>query len=166
MPLRARVESNPETLQDLDIAGEQHYWEAIEMMVCQHNATGIYLMGYVAEILLKAAYFRLSGAALADPLDAYLRPARNLMRTRYRVIDAEGGHGLFYWLTLLRMRRQILTRPLSVDTEMRLVRAIRRLRQEWWVGMRYRPDQASPEEAQLVYNEVSWLRANYLTFWR
>ncbi|HWL94516.1 MAG TPA: hypothetical protein VNT79_13405 [Phycisphaerae bacterium] len=62
MPLRYRILSTPETVQDLVLASDQKYWEGIELLLAGRRGAGIYLLGFAAEMILKAAVFRIDGA--------------------------------------------------------------------------------------------------------
>lgn len=57
MSLRSRLESQPETIQEFELAAEERYYEGLELMVSGRSGGGVYLMGYVGEMILKVAYF-------------------------------------------------------------------------------------------------------------
>ena len=60
MAMRLRLQPLPETVQEFELAAEDRYWAGMELMTRGDGATGIYLMGYVAEMLLKNSYFLLN----------------------------------------------------------------------------------------------------------
>jgi hypothetical protein len=166
MPLRYRLESQSETVQDFELAAEQRYWAGVELIVSGYPGSGVYLIGYTGEMLLKNACFRLDGVHPADLVAPLLGPARTWMRIRCPTIPHESYHSLLFWMWCLREKRRTQGRALSGPLDWALVRRVRRLYQIWWVEMRYRPDQVRPAEAQRAYDDVTWLRDNYLALWR
>lgn len=75
MPLRNLNGATEETILEFQAAAEDRYWEAISLMTDGHLAGGIYLAGYVAEMLLKSAYFSVRGEALTAQIWPLLAPA-------------------------------------------------------------------------------------------
>ena len=166
MPLRQRLSTQPETVQDFDLAAEQKYWEGIELLATGNRGAGIYLMGYTAEMLLKNACFRLETVRPTAPVASLLGPARNWMKARLPTIACESYHSVWFWTHLLRQKRRFQGRAMPAPLDWELVRRVRRIYQIWWVEMRYRPDQAYANEAQAVYDDVTWLRDHYVALWR
>jgi hypothetical protein len=166
MPLRYELESQPETLSDFLLAADQKYLEGLELMAADRLGAGIYLMGFTAEMLLKAACFRFDGAGLGDEVADLLAPARDWLRSRLLRVDYESYHSLLFWCVLLQSKRSQSGRPLPLSLETELVGCVRRLYDTWWIDMRYRPDQATPVQAQNVYNDTTWIMDNYSSLWR
>ncbi len=165
MPLRYRNESELETLQEMEFAAEDKYWEGIELLSSGRGGGGVYLLGYVAEMLLKIAYFRFIGARPADRVGAYLGPARNAGRLLIPGIDREQYHSLRFWASLLFQRRRQEHRPLPDDVAAPFRQRTRRLYQAWWVEMRYRRDRCEAWDSHNVYEDVTWLRNHYAALW-
>lgn len=163
--LRIRLEVVQETLQDFELAAEEKYWEGAALLSAGHPAGGIYVLGYAAEMILKHAGFRTQGHRPGTVVSALFGPARQWMRTRPPSIQPENYHSLWFWMQYLRGMRRHWGRPLPVELDWELVRRVRELYQLWWVGMRYRPDQADAHEAAAAYDNVTWLRANQVRFW-
>src|SRR5438477_187038 len=67
MALRFRLVASPESIQDFELSARQKYWAGIELALTGHEASAVYLLGYVAEMLLKNACFRVDGARPASP---------------------------------------------------------------------------------------------------
>jgi hypothetical protein len=63
MRLRQRLSLRPETISDFAVAAEQKYREGISVAKAGHPGAAIYFFGYTAEMLLKAACFRVDGAS-------------------------------------------------------------------------------------------------------
>ena len=163
--LRYLLKSNPETLQDFDLAAEEKYWEGFELLAAGHHGCGIYILGYAAEMILKHAAFRVQGHRPGVGLIGLLVPAKRYMKSRRPGVLDESFHSLWFWMHYLRSQRRDSGKLFASDLDAELVRRVRRLYHIWWVEMRYRPDQASAREAQMLYNDVSWLRANRISLW-
>jgi len=165
MALRSRLRSSPETLQDFEIAADERYWEAMELMLAGRKAMGIYLMGYVAEMRLKLAYFRVIGQKSTAEVKPLLGPVR-LEAAQLR-LETENYHSLRCWSELLIDKRTALglASP-SGQLETTLRRVANTLYDIWWVEMRYRPDSATEDEMNSIFDGVSWLDRNYMSLWR
>ena len=131
-----------------------------------YGGAGMYLMGYSAEMLLKSAYFRFSGAQPTDRIAALLGPAQQTAQRLIPGISRETYHSLRFWALLLRAKRRQQNNPLPLAVDAPFVSRTRRLYQNWWIGMRYRPDSAQPRETLILLDDMDWLRANYGRLWR
>lgn len=166
MPLRLRLQARAETLQDFETAVEQKLYEGLELMASGHSGAGIYLMGYAAEMLLKGACHRFSGALLTDEPNNLWGPARARAQVYGSSPRHEGRHSLVFWFWLLREDRLARNHPLPTALEAQAQACVDRLYSNWWVEARYRPDQALASEAEEVLEDTSWLWENYLDLWR
>ena len=77
MSLRLEWVGETETPQLLELAMEDRYVTASALLARGEWDGAIYLLGYVGEIVLKTAYFRLRGESLASPISAMLFAARS-----------------------------------------------------------------------------------------
>jgi hypothetical protein len=160
--LRQTLENAPETVQELELAAADRYWEGLELMALGRHGAGIYLMGYVAEMRIKLACFRLLGASNVDPVESLRTSARRRASSAGLVTDHEGYHSLVFWHDLIVHQRSLIGRPaLSPDFTHR----VGRLYHTWWVEMRYHPDVATATDADHVFEDVSWLDRNYAMLW-
>ena len=166
MQLRQRLSLRPETISDFAIAADEKYREGISAAKAGHPGVAIYLHGYLAEMLLKAASFRVDGASLSDRVAPRLAPARNWLTSHPWSVNCEGYHSLEFWTTYLRARRLSQGRALDRNLDGQLVHRSRRLYLVWWVEMRYRPDQATPFEVRRVFDDLTWLREHSVSLWR
>jgi hypothetical protein len=167
MTLRFELEQCPETIQEFELAAQQKYDEALDLMVSGKGGAGIYLMGYVAEMLLKNAYFRFIGLRPADRIDESRRvPARRRGEALLGRGSCEGYHSLRFWTLLLIHERGRTGRLLPIEIRNRFVHCTRRLYQHWWIGMRYRYDRCDTRHVRTVFSDVNWLRDHYLRLWR
>lgn len=158
MPLRFRVKSNPETVQDFALASDEKYWEGISLLVSGRRSAGIYLLGYAAEMILKNACFLTEGARPFDYVGARLAPIRSWARKNLPGVPDESYHSLWFWGRVLRKKRMLLGRPLSRRLDSSLAQRTHRLYGLWIVDMRYKPDEALEREAESVHEDVTWLR--------
>jgi len=166
MTLRRRLEAVPETVQEFELAAGQKYQEGVVLAAGGYAGAGTYLLGYSAEMLLKSAYFRYTGARPADLVQPRLAAALTAGRRYIPPVPHEAYHSLRFWSLLLREVRRQQNRPLPAAVDASFVSRTRRLYQSWWIGMRYRRDQATSLEAGSVYSDVTWLRDNYIALWR
>jgi hypothetical protein len=166
VPLRRVLESTDESLQEMELAAEDRYWEGIELLLAGRVGGGIYVLGYVAEMFLKLACFRLEPVRPTHPVGSFFGPARKWMEARCPGVDRESYHSLLFWSTYLRDKRRRQGRALAGPLDWQLVRRSRRLYQTWWVEMRYRRDRARAADGRIVYDDVTWVRDHYLLLWR
>ena len=171
MALRSRLSVLPETVQEFDLAIAERYSEGQRLIIAGSASGGVYLLGYVAEMLLKNAYFRFTGARLSDEVGPRLGPAKAAGRDRYGNglipnIDHEAYHSLRFWAMLLQAKRTEQEQSwANIDFTLEFERCTERLYNNWWVEMRYRRSLAKPEEALQALNDVGWLRTNQRTLW-
>lgn len=163
MPLRTRLTLASETVQDFEIAADERFEEGLELLTLGRLGAGIYLLGYAAEMLLKNACYRFAGADLTDPVAGFWGPA--LARGRGYGLQPESSHSVRFWAYTLRADRVGAGQPLPMSTDAELCATVHRLYDNWWVEMRYRPDQALSAEAEEVLDDVGWLRSNYNALW-
>ncbi len=158
MTLRRRLEAVPETVQEFDLASAQKYREGAALIAAGHPGSGIYLLGYSAEMLLKNSYFRFTGASAVDRIQPRLAPALAVGRLYIPAISHESYHSLQFWATLLREVRRRQRRPLMALVDASFTARTRRLYQTAWIGMRYRQDQATAQEARNAQSDAAWLQ--------
>jgi len=158
LPLRYRILSEPDTIQDLALASEEKYWEGVELLIAGRRGARIYLLGYCAEMILKNACFLIDGARPYDLVGPRLGPVRRWARSEMPRIPHESYHSLWFWLQVVRRKRALLGRSLSSPVDSRLVQRVRRVHGSWVVDMRYKPDQALEREAETIYDDVTWIR--------
>lgn len=165
MPVRARLLRRIETIRELQLAAAERYWEGVELLVAGRSAGGRYLLGYVAELLLKCAFFRLTGARLTDPVAGRLVPARRLGRQLIPGVGDENFQSLRFWGSLLIAHRQRIERPLDAALASRLRQRTRRLYGNWQVELRYHPDVSGELERRSVLEDATWIRDHYTRLW-
>lgn len=174
--LRARLEFLGSTagsgrrltvLSELVMSAEEKCDEALSLKKAGHYGAAIYLAGYAAEMLLKYAYMRLTGALPSESVETRLAPARYRAKHLMTVSVAdESYHSLVFWLQLLLEERRSMSRQLGAGVEQAFIKRVSHLYSDWWVEMRYRPDQATPMEAQQALEQASWLKRFHNVLWR
>lgn len=160
MPLRYRILSRPETVQDLVLASDERFWEGLELLVAGRRGAGIYLLGYAVEMILKVACFMMDGARPYDPVQPRLAPIRSWARLQLPRIRDEQYHSLWFWAHVLRRKRRLLGRRLPSGADAPFMQRVRRIHGIWVVQMRYKPDEAQQREAETLLGDVAWIR-NY-----
>ena len=163
MAMRLRLQPVAETVQEFELAAEEKYWVAMDLITRGDGATGIYLMGYVAEMLLKNSYFLLdSNTAPTFPVGSQLALAKNAAKNVFLPqYPFTNYHDLVFWAALLAEKRRQEGRPLPPNMEMALTQHVRRLADNWFVELRYRSAQAEASEINEVYEDVTWIRSHY-----
>lgn len=166
MAIRHRISGSAETIQDYELAAEDRYWDGMELLVAGHTVGGLYLLGFAAEMWLKYAYFRFTGARPGDPARSHFGPARSHARQLLPSIPAEGYHSLAFWAGLLRETRQLRSRAWPTDFDASFVQRCRRAYGNWLVDMRYRRIAIEQADVRSLYDDVSWIRTHRVRLWR
>ena len=166
MPLRQRLEIVPETVQEFEFSSREKAQEGEVLIAGGYNGAGIYLLGYSAEMMLKTAYFRFTGASWSDRIQPRLGSALTAARILVPHVAHESYHSLKFWSLLLRETRRYRHKALTPLLDAQFISRTRRLHQNCWIGLRYRRDQATMLEAITVQEDVTWLQRNYLSLWR
>lgn len=164
MSMHDRLEEAPETVQDLEQAALDRLAEAKELVAAGQTTGAAYLAGYVAEMVLKMATFRINGHLPNDAVRPLLAPARHRAKAAYGDgLDHHNFHSVLFWALLLAADRRRLGRPAAIATQ--TVNRARHIHEAWAVSMRYRSDVLDLEGAKKVLEEVGWMHSNRLRLW-
>ncbi len=167
MSLRIRLESLPETVGEFEVASEEKFYQGQSLIIAGYHDIGIYILGYVAEMMLKMAYYRVIGKTKPSfRVDSALTPAKNVGEALIPLIEPEMFHSLRFWAMLLQSVRVGQGRPLSAALALPFESRTERLYNNWYIGMRYRRHLATQAEAMQVLDDVAWLRTHLSGFWR
>jgi hypothetical protein len=158
LPLRYRILSEPETVQDLVLACDERFWEGIELLTAGRRGGGIYLLGYRVEMILKSACFFVDGAKPYELVGPRLGPIRSWANRELPGIQNESYHSLWFWVCVLRRKRSMAGRSIPKRLDDALAQRVRRVHGNWVVGMRYLPDRSLQREADSVFGDVNWIR--------
>lgn len=152
-----------ETWPGMERAAAQRFWDSLALATngSGHEARAIYLLGYVAEMLLKTAYFRVTSVPTGQSIAPHLQGARTHASWR-------GGnlHNLQSWVILLGDVRAIQSNPWSAVTAATIERHILIINSHWRESLRYTSFAATNAELEEVFASVDWLRYNYSLLWR
>ncbi len=147
MSFRARIDANPETLAKFEQAWKQRYIEGMRLLEDEATRTGgVYLLGYVAEMILKVAYFRFTGASSDDLLGNLLKAKAFKDASESVSADTESNHSLQFWTEMLIVTRNQNNRRLPTHLQDTLVGYGVTLHQNWKVDIRYQPLAVAAQE--------------------
>lgn len=165
--LRARLQPPAlETVAEMEAAAQARYEEGQELIRSGFFDGGIYLLGYVAEMLLKTAICRIDPFAVPTTLVTVgLRPARSAWMQIFPGDKWDGHNLLFLSLSLENERRVKTLARLHLGTERTFNYWVNLLYDHWFVSIRYRHREATQTEAIDVISGVEWLRNNYNSLW-
>ena len=155
------------TLQDADLATEDRLREGQFLVANGFPAAGVYLMGYVAETLLKTAYVRIAHprARPGYNLGASLREARVVGDVLLPYIDADSFHSIRYWAMLVEAVRRGQGREMPDALRLPFEAHTEYLHRYWKVDMRYLPADVLPSEAVQYEQSVLWVRVHHTDLW-
>lgn len=151
-----------ETCDSLFAAALERYWDGLTLAT---EATGnrslgaIYLLGYVAEVYLKVAFYRASGFLPADSVN------RKLIESHRAWTKKKNLHDLVALCQLVIDQRRLVGDPLDPIFASQLVLNARALAAHWREFLRYRSEPAQETELREVSQSVEWLLAQRSQLW-
>jgi len=162
MPLRATIKASPETLSDMLLAAEDRYQEAEELLRTQRYDGCVYLLGYAAEMWLKAACLRLRGHRPPTQVKGALSPLRIWMKNVAPTVPFVDNHDLSFFTECVFHLRLHQDRPLPPALAVELRGHISAgLHDEWIVDMRYRRLALTAADAWSALFNAWWMRTNW-----
>lgn len=168
MPLQNRI-STRDTWAEMERAGEVRFWEAFALATgSEPMRTGaIYLLGYVAELIIKCAYFRLRGVAALADVGPELKFAPRRAGTIHGGFTWKGNlHSIQNWASLLIIERRERGKPLPAPTHVSFLTEVSAIVAEWSEILRYKDAAATDNEFHNMFQSVDWLRMNCRQLWR
>lgn len=152
-----------ECIREFDRAATERHADASALIAAGRRTAAVYLSGYVAEMLLKAAYFRLVGFGEADRIDfVALRAAvGEAPASTARSLGLPGTrnlHDLAAWANLIVTYRA--TRgPVYAEGGfgLTLTAQVTAIRQRWSETVRYHKNVAYQHELDRVTAACGWL---------
>lgn len=146
--------------------------EAESLYSAGHGLGAIYLYGYVIEISLKAAYYRIIGLVPTTLIDTRLHrgPAQQVIRNMQGLPThpqgaASAGHNLIGWARLLEQERANSMTPLAANFATQLHRLIQDVFECWAEFLRYRANRLYDQEVETVRHAAMWIRRRYSALW-
>lgn len=169
MPLLGRL-AFPETVGDMLQASHVRFEEGMTLMDAGHLDGGIYLLGYVAEMILKIAFCRMD-ATMPPTITVRSKfpDAVTHWRSHTGATSPPRGyeHSFIFWETVLPYERAGQHKPpLGIIVAYTLSQCIKVVSDNWDVKMRYQPRTATGAEADEVRLAVVWLHDNQTSLWR
>lgn len=161
MPLLQRIPGH-HTIHEFRRAAGQRYGEAARLVLAGDRLAAIYLSGYAAEMLLKAAFFRLAGRTSKTPIT--LGEIKNVPKQHAQALGLpQPGnlHDLVWWADLLAKRRQHLGVAYSTLFARAIMARAGRIYVNWRESLRYRANRPYPGEVAVTLSAVKWLIVQY-----
>jgi hypothetical protein len=164
MPKRLLERCRPDSILEFRESARRRYDDGLALVAAGHRTGAIYLWGYAAEMLLKAAYFSLIGLAETDAItwQREIQPAIAKGRGWGILWPPQGaGHNVRAWADLLFLERSATpgtayTSPLDVEVQARG----RRISELWRETLRYHKNVAYTHEVGRVRTDTEWFLAN------
>lgn len=166
MKLSDRVRNGEELLQDFELAAEERFIDAQELLVRGNGTGAAYLLGYVAEMILKHAVFRFDGARPSDQVHPRLHPTKKWAKNALPALAFTSFHDIWFWAHVLRKKRADRGMPLPAHISQNLMRVAYRLSRAWAVDLRYFGFEVTVEFAKRLLEDVAWIKTNKTAFWR
>jgi len=162
MPRRLLDRCKPDSVAEFRAAARSRYAEGVDLLNAGRRFGAIYLWGYAAEMVVKAACFSVIGLGETEPLDwkTHLRPAIEFGRTKASIIwpFRGDGHNVRAWLELLiYTREQVLNKPFPTAFKEEAQRVGAAVELLWRETLRYHKNVASRREADQMQRAVVWL---------
>lgn len=132
-----------------------------DLLSREHPLAAIYLYGYAAEMVLKAAYFKNLGYGSIAEIDRDARNRAAALARLHRFMDRE-PHDVLGWARLLVWDKQNLHKPAYGAKMSKLIVAMAStVYDNWRPQMRYRNISPSPATVSVVRGAVDWLLKNH-----
>lgn len=166
MKLDDRVTTGNGLLRDFELAAEERFLDAQELLARGHGTGATYLAGYVAEMLLKSAVFLFDGARPSDLVYPRLGPAKKWAQRSLPGLPFTSYHDVWFWAHVLRKKRSDKGRALPDGVAQNLMRLAYRLSRSWTIELRYFGFEVTVESAKRSFEDVSWIKKNHAVLWR
>jgi hypothetical protein len=151
----------PDTIRKYLRAAPERFKEAEYLASAGHNLAALYFYGYTVEMLIKAAYFKMSRYGVTVEID---RDARNRVMTRARRagLMSYEPHDLVGWARLLISDKETLSRsPYHTKFAEQIQARSSSVYERWRPEMRYRVTTGPQAEINRVHSDAKWFLDNY-----
>jgi hypothetical protein len=152
----------PETWPEIEQAAEERFWDgyALATHTDRRELGAVYLFGYVIEMLLKTAFYRVHGTPPYSDIGRDRRGARTGVGYRPR-----NDHDLSYWMHVLERARVVAGRPLDAALVGAMALNIAVASVHWRESLRYRAVVPAEQEVRELVSAVEWIRDHYSRLW-
>ncbi len=165
MPKRLPARWQPESIREFRASALQRFEDGLALAALGHRTGAIYLLGYSAEMILKAAYFRLIGLNETDVITwpGHIQPAihrgRNVLGIAWPNLGQ--GHNVRAWAELLVAERAAVPGAVYIPGfGLEVQNAGQSIGQLWSETLRYHKNLAYIYELNQVREAAEWLLAN------
>jgi hypothetical protein len=163
VPKRLLDRCRADSIRELRAAARQRFDDALALSAAGRRTGAIYLWGYTAEMVLKAAYFSFIG--LGETADitwtSHLQPAIKRGRVLGIVWPQPGaGHNVRAWAELLVTERACTTAAHSGSLGLDVQRHGQRIEQVWRETLRYHKNFAYLHEMRQARQAAEWFLVN------
>mgnify|MGYP000119331332 CR=1 FL=1 len=163
MPRRLLDRCSPDSIREFCAAARQRFSDGIALAAAGRRTGAIYLWGYSAEMILKAAYFSLSGIAETQRISwpGDLRPAIDRGRAVFHIAwpSAGAGHNVRAWAELL-IAERAATSAYPRHFALEVQAHGQRIGSYWNETLRYRKNFAYLYEVRMMREAAEWLLVN------
>lgn len=164
MPTKLLDRWQPECIREFRGAAKERFNDGDALAASARGAGAIYVWGYSAEMILKAAYFSAIGFSQTASIDygQHVLPGIQKGRAQYLIPwPVKGqGHNVDAWAQLLVAERSNSGQPYEQAFGLEIRRQGRRIGELWNEGLRYHKNRAYPYEVAQVRDASGWLLAN------
>jgi hypothetical protein len=155
-----------DTWSELEAAAHLRYFDGLQLATSERERlTGaLYMLGYVAEILVKTAYYRFRRLGPTDDVAGELKG----MSARARVLgfDWQGNrHNLESLAALLVFERDAAGAPMDLVEATEFQSRVAAIGAHWSEMLRYKDIEAVQAELTEVFEDVEWLVTNHRQLW-
>jgi hypothetical protein len=163
MPRRLIERCQPDSIREFRAAARQRYSDGLALAAAGNRTAAIYLWGYTAEMVLKAAYFSVVGISDDDPITmaGHIRPAIHRGRAApfHIAWPPRGeGHNVRAWAELLvAARAQNPATAYGPDVAFQVQGCGQAIGQHWNETLRYHKNRAYLHELRRVSQATDWL---------
>jgi hypothetical protein len=175
MALTLVKRSGSDSLGKLEKAARARMRDAEALHQRGHCLAAVYLYGYVIEISLKTAYYRLIGLTPSTSINRLLhrRPAEDLIKKMGGLpAHPQGptiaGHNVIGWARLIDQERSS-TKSICTPFDLGFANELHRRMQDvfscWAEFLRYRANRPYNEEVANVRNTARWIRRHWKKLW-
>lgn len=152
----------PDSIREFRAAARQRFNEGLMLATHGYRTGAIYLFGYTAEMILKAAYF---SRKLADTdeirwKEEILPAIRMGPGLSIRWPPQGQGHNVRAWAELLIIERNTSPVPLNASLDPGILTHGQRIEQHWRETLRYHRNRASRQELRQVRESTEWFLVN------
>lgn len=158
------MKPEPETIESLLLASGSRLSEAYVLLANQHHAGSTYLSGYVVEIILKLAYFKLKNYQYSDEITRSMRNPKLLIEDGFRKDSGEPSsnlHDLIPLFNLFSTYSEKIGKRFHDPAFLGTMRFhVHFVEQNWSTDLRYSPKSVDSETAIKLFQSVLFIFLN------